>query len=132
MYLITAIVNQDCVMDILEDLKSAEIEGVTISRVAGKGNLVTIVDNHVDCMNEHARLEIVVSNDHYKELAKEAIRANARSKEANSGKMWVTQVLEVERMRTGEIDEDALFHSMVESRSIQADDNFHPDDTPAS
>lgn len=132
MYLITAIVNQDCVMDILEDLKSAEIEGVTISRVAGKGNLVTIVDNHVDCMNEHARLEIVVSNDHYKELAKEAIRANARSKEISSGKMWVTPVLEVERMRTGETDEDALFHSVVESRLIQADDNFHPDDTPAS
>jgi len=132
MYLITAIVNQDCVMDIVEDLKSAEIEGVTISRVAGKGNLVSIVDNHVDCMNEHARLEIVVSNEHYKELAKEAIRANARNKEADSGKMWVTQVLEVERMRTGEINEDALIHSAVENPSVQLHYDFDPADTPSS
>ena len=40
MYLITAIINQECVMDILEDLKASEIEGVTISKVAGKGNLL--------------------------------------------------------------------------------------------
>ena len=132
MYLITAIVNQECVMDIVEDLKSAEIEGVTISKVAGKGNLVSIVDHQVDCMNEHMRLEMVVSNDHYKELAKEAIRANARNKEADSGKMWVIPVLEVERMRTGEINEDALSHANIKDTSVRADTFFEAIDTPSS
>ena len=132
MYLITAIINQECVMDILEDLKASEIEGVTISKVAGKGNLLKIVDKEVNCMNEFVRLEIVVSNDYYKELAKEAIRANARNKEVNSGKMWVTPVLEVERMRTGETNEDALSHANIKDTSVNTDTYFDAMDTPAS
>ena len=107
MYLITAIINSECLEDILNDLKSTEIEGVTISQVTGKGGL----SNSIDDMDEHARIDIVVSNEHFKELTKESIRENAINLEKGSGKMWVTPVLEVERIRTGEINEDALSHA---------------------
>ncbi|HHD79888.1 MAG TPA: hypothetical protein ENK98_09715 [Epsilonproteobacteria bacterium] len=39
MYLITAIINSECLSNILEDLSSSDIEGVTISDVKGKGRL---------------------------------------------------------------------------------------------
>lgn len=128
MYLITAIVNAHCVPNILEDLKASEIEGVTLSNVTGKGGFVESLIN----TEEHIRLDIVVSNDYFKELAKGAIRDNARNRGKGSGKMWVTPVLEVERIRTGETNEDALSHSTFEEPVLVASDDFSAEDTPAS
>ena len=127
MYLITAIINAECVKDVLEDLKSSKIEGVTLSKVKGKGKFIDTMKN----IDEHIRLDIVVSNDHFKELAKEAIRDNARNSEKGSGKMWVTPVLEVERLRTGETNEYALSHSTVK-KSSTVKETFMTEDTPAS
>lgn len=127
MYLVTAIVNAECVKDVLEDLKSLEIEGVTLSKVKGKGKFIDTMKD----IDEHIRLDIVVSNDHFKELAKEAIRDNARNSEKGSGKMWVTPILEVERIRTGETNEYALSHSAVKKPST-AKETFMTEDTPAS
>ncbi len=127
MYLITAIINAECIKDVLEDLKASEIEGVTLIEVKGKGGFL----NNMQEVEEHIKMEIVVSNDHFKELAKEAIRANARNLEKGSGKMWVTPVLEVERIRTGETGADALSHSSVE-KSTSGNTTFYAEDTPAS
>ena len=128
MYLITAIINAECIKDVLEDLKASNIEGVTLIKVKGKGGFLDDIED----VEEHIKMEIVVSNDHFKELAKEAIRANARNFEKGSGKMWVTPVLEVERIRTGETNEDALSHSMVEKKPLSAEESFNSEDTPAS
>ena len=127
MYLITAIINAECVKDILEDLKSSEIEGVTLSKVKGKGKFIDKIKN----ADEHIRLDIVVSNDNFKEQVKEAIRDNARNSEKGSGKMWVTPVLEVERIRTGETNEFALSHSAVK-KSSSTEETYMTEDTPAS
>ena len=75
---------------------------------------------------------IVVSSPHFKELAKEAIRDNARNSEKGSGKMWVTPVMEVERIRTGETNEDALSHSVIEKGTTSMEESFTAEDTPAS
>ncbi|MDM5270824.1 hypothetical protein PGH07_01380 [Sulfurovum sp. zt1-1] len=128
MYLITAIINAECVKDVLEDLKSSEIEGVTLSKVKGKGKFIDSMKE----VDEHIRLDIVVSSPHFKELAKEAIRDNARNSEKGSGKMWVTPVMEVERIRTGEINADALSHSVIDKISPSMKDSFTAEDTPAS
>lgn len=128
MYLITAIINKECIKDILEDLKSSDIEGITLSKVKGKGKFIDTMKD----IDEHIRVDIVVSNDHYKELAKEAIRDNARNSEKGSGKMWVTPVLEVERIRTGESNEDALSHSVVEKTALAMEESFTTADTPTS
>jgi nitrogen regulatory protein PII len=128
MYLITAIINAECVKDVLEDLKASMIEGVTLSKVKGKGKFIDTMKD----VDEHVRLDIVVSSDHFKELAKEAIRDNARNSEKGSGKMWVTPVLEVERLRTGETNEDALSHSTVKKAADLIKETFTTEDTPAS
>ncbi|HHD79887.1 MAG TPA: hypothetical protein ENK98_09710 [Epsilonproteobacteria bacterium] len=83
-------------------------------------------------MDTYVRLDIVVSNDTYKELAKESIRVNARELEKGSGKMWVTPVLEVERIRTGETNEDALSHAVDSTITIHSNEYYTHEDTPSS
>ncbi|NCO00532.1 MAG: P-II family nitrogen regulator [Epsilonproteobacteria bacterium] len=113
MYLLTAIFNLSCLNDVLTDLKDKGIEGMTVSHVLGKGGLGFINESGGTELDKNVRLDIVVSNDNYKELAKEAIRSNTRELMTGSGKMWVTQVLEVERIRTGEVNESALAHPAI-------------------
>ena len=132
MYLLTAIFNNSCLQDVLTDLKEKEIEGVTISQVLGKGGLGFIKESGETELDSKVRLDIVVSNEAFKESAKEAIRANTRDTENGSGKMWVTPVLEVERIRTGEINESALAHPTIQKKKNLADSYFTAIDTPAS
>ncbi len=111
MFLLTAIFNAACLDDVLTDLYRSNIEGVTISDVSGKGDRGSILDSGKTRLYKNIRLDIVVSSTEFKELAQEAIRSNIRDFHTGSGKMWVTPVLEVERIRTGEKDKAALAHS---------------------
>ncbi|MBU0631465.1 hypothetical protein KKA17_02360 [bacterium] len=132
MYLLTAIFNQSCLKDVLIDLKDRGIEGVTISHVVGKGGLGFITKEGETELDKNIRLDIVISNETFKESAKEAIRINTREIETGSGKMWVTPVLEVERIRTGEVNESALAHPKLEKKKNLQDNYFTAIDTPAS
>ena len=132
MYLLTAVINKICLNDVLSDLKAEGIEGLTVSEVTGKGGLVFIHDNGETDLDENIKLDIVVSNEKYKELAKEIIRSNARDLHTGSGKMWVTPVLEVERIRTGEINESALKHPSAKKGSVYQENYYNILDTPAS
>jgi len=126
MYLLTAIFNKSCLDDVLIDLDDQGIEGVTVSNVTGRGGLEnTRLDKNV-------RIDIVLSNDTFKEMAKEAIRSNTRDLATGSGKMWVTPVLEVERIRTGETNESALAHPNSTKKKSHIDNYFNAIDTPAS
>jgi len=131
MYQLTAIFNRSCLTDVLHELKEHKIEGVTISEVLGKGGVAFNDDGPV-ALDKNIRLDIVVSNEFFKELAKEAIRANTRDLGRGSGKMWVTPVLEVERIRTGETNEAALRHSGQDDRALHHEGYFTAVDTPAS
>lgn len=111
MFLLTAIFNAACLDDVLTDLYNSNIEGVTISHVSGKGDRGYILESGKTRLYKNVRIDIVVSSIEFKELAKEAIRSNIRDFHTGSGKMWVTPVLEVERIRTGETDKAALAHS---------------------
>jgi len=131
MYLLTAIFSKSCLKEVLLDLKENDVEGVTISSVSGKGAFLADDDIQIH-LDENIRMEIVISNEKYKELAKEIIRSNTRELTRGSGKMWVTPVLEVERIRTGEVNEAALSHSNSAENSLHSESYFTPIDTPAS
>ncbi|MHC3994709.1 P-II family nitrogen regulator [Thiomicrolovo sp. ZZH C-3] len=131
MYQLTAIFNRSCLSDVLLELKERAIEGVTISEVIGKGGVAFDDAGPVE-LDENIRLDIVVSNERFKEAAKEAIRCNTRDLGKGSGKMWVTPVLEVERIRTGEINEAALRHNDSDERALHFDSYYTAIDTPAS
>lgn len=131
MYLLTAIFNRNCLNDVLQELYEQKIEGVTVSSVIGKGGLGFVVDDGSIDLDEKVRIDIVISSDTYKERAKEAIRVNTQDIGSGSGKMWVTPVLEVERIRTGETNEAALSQSSVSTKHLH-DNYFTAEDTPAS
>ena len=131
MYLLTAVFNRYCLPDVLAELKEHKIEGVTVSQVIGKGGLAFSDEGEVE-LDENVRLDIVISNEFFKEAAKEAIRCNTRELGKGSGKMWVTPVLEVERIRTGETNEAALRHSSEDDRALHHESYFTAVDTPAS
>jgi nitrogen regulatory protein PII len=132
MYLLTAIFNSSCLNDVLTDLREKEIQGITISNVIGKGGIGFINESGETNLDKKIRIDIVLSNDTFKELAKEAIRANTRETGTGSGKMWVTPVLEVERIRTGETDESALAHPIVAKKKTLQNSFYTAVDTPAS
>jgi len=131
MYLLTAIFNKSCLNDVLHELYDRKIEGVTVSSVIGKGGLGFIEANGAIDLDEKVRIDIVVSNETYKESAKEAIRSSSQDLGSGSGKMWVTPVLEVERIRTGEKNEAALTQSNRRATK-HLNSYFSAIDTPSS
>ena len=133
MYQITAVFNKANLNDVLHELYESRIEGVTLSEVIGKGGLGFMEASGATDLYEKVMAIIVVSNDEYKEKAMEAIRANCQDMGNGAGKMWVTPVLEVERIRTGEKNESALTQSAPPRSKLQLKrDNFTAIDTPSS
>jgi nitrogen regulatory protein P-II 1 len=132
MYLITAIFNKTYLKDVLQGLYEKKIEGITIADVLGKGLFGFVESEEKVALDEKVRVDIVVSNDTYKEDAMEAIRSNAQELSHGSGKMWVTEVLEVERIRTGEKNEAALSKGKDTCDTHLYDNYFTAEDTPAS
>lgn len=102
--------------DRVEDVKAALLEfghrGLTIADVRGHGiqNGVTQQwrgqDLHVDLLPKTS--VVVVVHDHEAKDATEAIVAAARTGRIGDGKIFITPVDEVIRIRTGEAGPDAL------------------------
>ncbi len=134
MYLLVAVFNEDDLKNVLEDLFEANIEGVTVTKVIGKGSYgIKEGDNIQADLYSKVKVEIVLSNDKTLETAKECIRANAQDFGRGAGKMWWIPVGGVERIRTGERDADALT-TQVDKKipNVQADIVTYGEDTPCS
>ncbi|QOY53820.1 P-II family nitrogen regulator [Candidatus Sulfurimonas marisnigri] len=109
MYMVTAVINQDDLKSVLEDLFSNDIEGITVSYVIGKGSFgLKEADNIPTDLLAKVKLEIVISDTNHREIAMECIRSNSQDLGRGAGKMWWVEVGGVERIRTGEKDVDAL------------------------
>lgn len=128
---ITAVFNRHCLNDVLRELFDNEIEGVTVTEVIGKGSLGIAEKNNAPDLYPKVMLFIVVSNDKTKEVTMEAIRAHTQDLGHGAGKMWVTPVLEVERIRTGEKDEVALTQPIPRT-TTKSNTFFTAVDTPSS
>jgi len=132
MYQLTAIFNKFCLNDVLQDLYDRKIEGITVTDVIGKGGLGFLEESGTMDLDPKVKIEIILSSDTFKENAKEAIRANTQDIGHGAGKMWITPVLEVERIRTGETNEAALTQSHIGKKNNTYDSYFTIADTPAS
>lgn len=131
MYQINAVLDPMAIDDVLEALHDENIPGATMYDVEGKGCL----EDPEAPFSKKVMLILIVKGVIQKERAMEAIRANAQERERGSGKMWVTQVLETERIRTGEKDLAALTEAPEEAtaRKTSVDvDTYASIDTPAS
>ena len=112
MKLITAIVRPERLPDVLEALFRAEVTGLSISRVQGHGGETESVETYRGTtvkmeLVEKVRLEIGVS-DPFVDVTVNAILGAARTGEVGDGKIFVLPVERVLRIRTGEIDTEAV------------------------
>lgn len=112
MKLVVAVLRPEKVNDVLEALYRADVQGLTISRVKGHGGETERVETYRGTtvkmeLSEKVRIEIGVS-DHFVEPTVGAIARAARTGEVGDGKIFVLPLERVVRIRTGEIDEEAV------------------------
>jgi nitrogen regulatory protein P-II 1 len=112
MKLIVAIIRPDRLNEVLEALYRAEVTGLTVSRVLGHGGETDRVETYRGTtvkmeLQEKVRLEIGVSEP-FVDVTVRAILTSARTGEVGDGKVFVLDVNQVHRIRTGERDELAV------------------------
>ena len=112
MKLITAIVKPFKVDDVKDALKSAGIQGMTVSEVKGFGRQGGHTETYrgseyaIDFVPK-VKVELVL-DDSQVETAVEAIKASAATGKIGDGKIWITDVARLIRIRTGEEGIDAI------------------------
>ena len=112
MKLIVAIIRPDRLNEVLEALYRADVRGLTVSRVLGHGGETDRVETYRGTtvkmdLQETVRLEIGVSET-FVAVTVSAILGAARTGEVGDGKVFVLDVDQVHRIRTGERDENAV------------------------
>jgi nitrogen regulatory protein P-II 1 len=110
--LVIAIVRPETINSVLESLYRAEVRGVSISRVQGHGGELERVETYRGTrvkmgLADKLRCEIAVSDD-FVEPTIEALCEGARTGEVGDGKIFVTPLERVVRIRTGETDNAAV------------------------
>ena len=112
MKLITAIVKPFKADDVKDALKSAGVQGMTVSEVKGFGRQGGHTETYrgseyaIDFVPK-VKVEIVV-DDSAADVVVEAISAAASTGKIGDGKIWVTDVARLIRIRTGEEGSDAV------------------------
>ncbi len=112
MQLITAIVKPFKLDDVKDALKAIGVQGITVSEVRGFGRQGGHTETYrgaeynIDFVPK-VRLEIVV-DDSQVDAVVDAIKAAASTGKIGDGKIWVSNVDRIIRIRTGEEGSDAV------------------------
>ncbi|SFV53922.1 Nitrogen regulatory protein P-II [hydrothermal vent metagenome] len=110
---IEAIIKPFKLEDVKEALVAAGIEGMTVSEVKGYGRqqghseLYRGAEYVVEFIPK-IKIEIVVSTQEYADIAVKAIGEAGKTGKIGDGKIFVSSIDSVLRIRTGEEDTDAL------------------------
>ncbi len=112
MKLVIGIVRPERTNDVLEALFRAQIRGFSLSRVQGHGGELERVETYRGTtvkMNlaEKARFEVAVS-DEFVQPTIDALCAGGRTGEVGDGKVFVLDLEQAVRIRTGESDSSAV------------------------
>lgn len=112
MKLITAIIKPFKVDDVKEALKSANVQGMTVSEVRGFGRQGGHTETYrgseyqIDFVPK-VKIELVVEDNRVDEVVDVVTKA-ANTGKIGDGKIWVTTVDQIIRIRTGEHGADAI------------------------
>ena len=112
MMLVTAIVKPFALDDVRAELERLDVSGMTVGEVSGYGRQrghtesYRGADYHVDFVPK-VRVEVVV-DDAAVDRVVDAVVAAARTGKIGDGKVWVTPVEVIVRVRTGERGAEAL------------------------
>jgi nitrogen regulatory protein P-II 1 len=109
---VIAIIQPDRLDDVLQKLTDKEIHLVTVSTVMGRGRqkgMATVYRSHREAGNllKKIKLEIAV-NDAFLAPTIEAITSGGRTGEVGDGKIFVLNLAECVRIRTGETGGTAI------------------------
>ncbi|WP_366933445.1 P-II family nitrogen regulator [Pseudoramibacter sp.] len=110
---IEAIVREEVYQDLLDALKSVNINGITVSQVMGcgtqKGYTRVVRGSKVDInMLPKIKFEIVVSSDAFADEVIKTIRKVAFTGQPGDGKIFIYDLKDVIRIRTDEHGVDAI------------------------
>ena len=112
MKMVMAIIKPFKLDDVREALSEVGVTGVTVTEVKGFGRqkghteLYRGAEYVVDFLPK-IKLEVAVTTDQAERVV-EAIQGAANTGKIGDGKIFVSDVLDVIRIRTGELDGDAL------------------------
>ncbi|MEO6987635.1 MAG: P-II family nitrogen regulator [Aquihabitans sp.] len=110
--LITMIVKPFKLDDVRSALQDARVKGITVSQVQGFGRQAGHTEVYrgteydIDFVQK-VKLEVLVDDAIVDQIV-DVVTAAARTGEIGDGKVWVTTVDEVIRIRTGERGSDAI------------------------
>ena len=112
MKLVTAIIKPFKVDDVKEALKAAGVQGMTVSEVRGFGRQGGHTETYrgseyqIDFVPK-SKMELVVEDNNVDEVIDIIVKA-ANTGKIGDGKVWVTSVEQIIRIRTGEHGADAV------------------------
>ncbi len=111
---IDAIVNEDKYEDIKAALNEIDVHGITVSQVMGcgiqKGYTGIVRGSKVDInMLPKIKFEIVVSTDEWAEKVVEVIRNAAHTGNHGDGKIFIYEIKDAVRIRTGQHGPEAIY-----------------------
>jgi len=112
MKLITAVIKPHQVEEVKEALAPLGVQGMTVTEAQGFGRQGGHTETYRGteykvAFTPKSRIEIVVSDDGV-DAAVDALMGAARTGKIGDGKIWVTTVERLIRIRTGEEGNDAL------------------------
>lgn len=112
MKLVTAVIKPHKVDDVKDALREAGIKGITATEVKGFGRQGGHTETYRGAeytveFTPKVKLEIVVDAADVAEVT-EAIQSTASTGQIGDGKIWVTPVEALTRIRTGEQGKDAI------------------------
>jgi nitrogen regulatory protein P-II 1 len=112
MKLITAVIKPFKLDDVKEALKGAGVNGITVTEVQGFGRQAghTEVYRGAEYTVEFVpkiKVEVLADDDQVDAIA-DALVSSARTEKIGDGKLWITDVGAVQRIRTGEKGPDAI------------------------
>ena len=112
MKLITAIIKPHKLDDVKDALKAAGATGITVTEVKGFGRQGGHTETYrgseykIDFIPK-VKLELVVEDSSADQVV-EVLKASAATGKIGDGKVWVTHVESIVRIRTGESGTDAI------------------------
>ena len=109
---VIAIIQPDRLDEVMTELEAKEINLITVSDVMGRGRqkgVAEVYRSHIDRggLLRKTKIEIAV-NDEYLKATVEAITGGARTGNIGDGKVFVFDLEEVVRIRTGETGKEAI------------------------
>jgi len=112
LHLITAVVKPHKLEDVKEALKGVGVQGMTVSEVKGFGRQGGHTETYrgaeytIDFVPK-VKIEVVCGTEDAEKVA-DAIAGAAQTGKIGDGKIWMTSVDRLIRIRTGEMGSDAV------------------------